>query len=95
MGSAWLGAQEAWKAKPVEQPEFANEPPALEEAFHSVTDTDPWARSQAMLAQGMSMQEVLHSPVLLPCHAMRAAVHATSIECIPARRSKPTMYLHP
>ena len=46
-----------WKPRPLEQPEFANSPPALEEAFHSVTDTDPWARSQAMLAQGLSMQE--------------------------------------
>ena len=48
-----------WKPKPAEQPEFANEPPKLEEAFQSVTDTDPWERARTLMQeQGLSMQEV-------------------------------------
>ena len=48
-----------WAPRATEEPEFANEPPALEEAFRSVTDTDPWERARLLMQEhGMSMQEV-------------------------------------
>ena len=48
-----------WKAPKMEEPEFANDPPTLEEVYQSVTDTDPWAKAERQLQEGRSMQEVL------------------------------------
>ena len=48
-----------WKAPKTEEPEFANDPPTLEEVYQSVTDTDPWAKAERQLQEGRSMQEVL------------------------------------
>ena len=47
-----------WKAPRIEEPEFANDPPTLEEVYKSVTDTDPWAKAERQLQEGRSMQEV-------------------------------------
>lgn len=47
-----------WKASKTEEPEVANDPPALEEAYQSVTDTDPWAKAEGLLQDGRSMQQV-------------------------------------
>ena len=47
-----------WKAPKQEEPEFANDPPSLEAAYKSVTDTDPWARAEGLLQDGLSMQQV-------------------------------------
>ena len=59
-----------WAPRPTEEPEFANEPPALEEAFRSVTDTDPWERARLLMKEhGMSMQEVR----LPPCPSCKGA----------------------
>ncbi|CAK0785988.1 hypothetical protein CVIRNUC_009201 [Coccomyxa viridis] len=50
---------EKWKAPKMEEPEFANDPPTLEEVYQSVTDTDPWAKAERQLQEGRSMQEVV------------------------------------
>ncbi|CAL5228475.1 g11617 [Coccomyxa viridis] len=50
---------EQWKAPKAEEPEFANDPPTLEEAYKSVTDTDPWAKAEGLLQDGLSMQQVV------------------------------------
>jgi hypothetical protein len=47
-----------WKAPKQEEPEFANDPPSLEEAYKSVTDTDAWAKAEGLLQDGHSMQQV-------------------------------------
>ena len=47
-----------WTAPKQEEPEFANDPPSLEEAYKSVTDTDPWAKAEGLLQDGLSMQQV-------------------------------------
>ncbi len=48
-----------WQAPKTEEPDFANDPPALEEAYASVTDTDPWAKAEGLLQDGLSMQKVV------------------------------------
>jgi hypothetical protein len=47
-----------WKAQPEEEPEFANDPPELDAAFMSITDQDPWAKAEALLEQGLTVQQV-------------------------------------
>lgn len=68
VGALWLSASivpdtvfklpQQWKAPKAEEPEFANDPPTLEEAYKSVTDTDPWAKAEGLLQDGLSMQQV-------------------------------------
>ncbi len=48
----------AWKAEPAEEPDFANDPPELDAAFRSVTDQDPWSKAEALLEDGLTVQQV-------------------------------------
>ncbi|KAK9902019.1 hypothetical protein WJX75_001351 [Coccomyxa subellipsoidea] len=48
-----------WKAQPEEEPEFANDPPELDAAFMSITDQDPWAKAEALLEQGLTVQQMV------------------------------------
>ncbi len=54
----------AWKARPTEEPEFANDPPELDAAFRSVTEQDPWAKAEALLEDGLTVQQVAVHHVL-------------------------------
>ncbi|CAL8466090.1 g5626 [Coccomyxa elongata] len=49
----------AWKARPTEEPEFANDPPELDAAFRSVTEQDPWAKAEALLEDGLTVQQMV------------------------------------
>ncbi|EIE18583.1 DUF221-domain-containing protein [Coccomyxa subellipsoidea C-169] len=49
----------AWKAEPAEEPDFANDPPELDAAFRSVTDQDPWSKAEALLEDGLTVQQMV------------------------------------
>lgn len=42
---------------------MANEPPMVNEAYQSVTEDDPWAKAEALLEQGLTMQQVNIQPL--------------------------------
>lgn len=69
-----------WKAEKAEEPEFANDPPTLEEAYRSVTDTDPWAKAEGLLQDGLSMQQV-YLPCVSPAAEDRKLVPCASSLC--------------
>lgn len=59
----WFLLQNKWKPEPQEEPEVANEPPMVNEAYQSVTEDDPWAKAEALLEQGLTMQQVNIQPL--------------------------------
>jgi hypothetical protein len=50
--------------EPSEEPQIANDPPEVAAAFQSVTEDDPWAKAEALLESGLTVQQA--SP--LPSH---------------------------